>query len=115
MGNEVSTTLQLLYVGVFAFLVAGFVEFLDERDRFFTPNIIKITAYEWGIYIGIAFSGTENSLHILYRISYSTLYLAVILQTRFHFLFSIRNARIFIRIQVMSNGSTSNSCNTSYD
>ena len=69
MGNEVSTTLQLLYVGVFAFLIAGFVEFLDERDRFFTPNIIKITAYEWGIYIGIAFSGDENSLHILYSIS----------------------------------------------
>ena len=70
MGNEVSTTLQLLYVGVFAFLVAGFVEFLDERDRFFTPNIIKITAYEWGIYIGISFSGNKASLHIPYRISY---------------------------------------------
>ena len=67
MGNEVSTTLQLLYVGAFAFLVAGFVEFLDERDRFFTPNIIKITAYEWGIYIGISFSGNKDSLHIPYR------------------------------------------------
>ena len=43
--------------------MAGFVEFLDERDRFFTPNIIKITAYEWGIYIGIAFSGNEIELN----------------------------------------------------
>ena len=57
MGNEVSTTLQLLYIGVFAFLAAGVVEFIDERDRFFTLNIIKITPYEWGIYIGLSFSG----------------------------------------------------------
>ena len=57
IGNEVSTTLQLLYIAIFAFLVAGFVEFLDEKDRFFTPDIVKITAYEWGLYIGISCSG----------------------------------------------------------
>ena len=59
LGNEVSTTLQLLYIGIFAFMAAGLVEFLDEKDRFFTPNITKITAYEWAIYIGIACSGTK--------------------------------------------------------
>ena len=51
--------LQLLYIGIFAFIIAGFVEFLDEKDRFFSSDISKITAVEWGIYIGLSFSGDK--------------------------------------------------------
>ena len=57
IGNDVSTILQLLYIGISAFVVAGFVEFLDEKDRFFTAKILEITIYEWGLYIGIACLG----------------------------------------------------------
>ena len=60
LGHEVSTPLQLLYIGVFGIIVAGLVQFLDEKDRFFSSNISEITAVEWGIYIGIAFSGNKQ-------------------------------------------------------
>ena len=57
LGNGVSTSVQLLWMGIVAILVAGLSEFVDDNDRFFTPNIGEITAFEWGICIGIAFIG----------------------------------------------------------
>jgi len=57
IGSDVSTQLQLLSIAVFAFFVAGFVQFLDERDRFFSPKFVEITVYEWGLYLGISCLG----------------------------------------------------------
>ena len=51
-------------MGILAILVAGLSEFVDDNDRFFTPNIGDITAFEWGICIGIAFIGKNTSLII---------------------------------------------------
>ena len=69
IGNDVSTILQLLYIGISAFVVAGFVEFLDEKDRFFTPKILEITIYEWGLYIGIACLGIlKESFNKFYQL-----------------------------------------------
>lgn len=49
-------------MGILAIVVAGLSEFVDDNDRFFTPNIGDITAFEWGICIGIAFIGKNTSL-----------------------------------------------------
>ena len=65
LGHEVPTKLQLLYIGVFAFVVAGLVQLLDDKDRFFSSDITKITVYEWGIYIGITFSGNKTKYCII--------------------------------------------------
>ena len=51
-------------MGILAIVVAGLSEFVDDNDRFFTPNIGDITAFEWGICIGIAFIGNNTSLII---------------------------------------------------
>ena len=47
-----------------AIVVAGLSEFVDDKDRFFTPDIGEISAFEWGICIGIAFLG-RNTLKLL--------------------------------------------------
>jgi len=57
LGDEVPTNVRLLYIGISSFVVAGLAEFVDDRDRIFTSNIINITAYEWGVYIGLACNG----------------------------------------------------------
>ena len=64
LGNGVSTSVQLLWMGIVAILVAGLSEFVDDNDRFFTPNIGEITAFEWGICIGIAFIGKSRWLYM---------------------------------------------------
>ena len=51
-------------MGILAIVVAGLSEFVDDKDRFFTPDIGEITAFEWGICIGIAFLG-RNILFIV--------------------------------------------------
>ena len=60
MGNGVPTSVQLLYIGMAALIVAGLSEFVDDKDRFFTPDIGEITAFEWGVCIGIAFMGKNK-------------------------------------------------------
>ena len=63
--------MQLLYIGISAFVVAGFVEFLDEKDRFFTHKILEITIYEWGLYTGIACLGMlKESFNKFYQLQY---------------------------------------------
>ena len=57
LGNEVPTATKLFYVGVFGFIMAGAAQFLDETDRFFTPNITNITILEWAYHVGISISG----------------------------------------------------------
>ena len=59
-----STSVQLLWMGILAIVVAGLSEFVDDNDRFFTPNIGEITAFEWSICIGIAFIGKPRIFHI---------------------------------------------------
>ena len=49
-------------MGVLAIFVAGLSEFVDDKDRFFTPDIGQITAFEWGICIWIACQGKEKVL-----------------------------------------------------
>ena len=49
-------------MGVLAIVVAGLSEFVDDKDRFFTPDIGQITAFEWGICIWIACQGKEEVL-----------------------------------------------------
>ena len=71
LGHEVSTPLQLLYIGVFGIIVAGLVQFLDEKDRFFSSNISQITVVEWGMYIGVALSGTKQEISKLLIIASS--------------------------------------------
>ena len=56
-------------MGIVAILVAGLSEFVDDNDRFFTPNIGEITAFEWGICIGIAFIGKSIWLE-MFRVLY---------------------------------------------
>ena len=51
------TTVRLLYIGISAFIVAALAEMVDEKDRIFTPKIIDITTYEWGVYVGLACNG----------------------------------------------------------
>jgi hypothetical protein len=51
-------------MGMLAIVVAGLSEFVDDKDRFFTPDIGEISAFEWGICIGIAFLG-RNTLKLL--------------------------------------------------
>ena len=60
LGNGVSTSVQLLWMGILAIVVAGLSEFVDDKDRFFTPDIGEISAFEWGVCIGIAFMGRFN-------------------------------------------------------
>ena len=47
-------------MGVLAIVVAGLSEFVDDKDRFFTPDIGQITAFEWGICIWIACQGKDQ-------------------------------------------------------
>ena len=62
LGNGVSTSVQLFWMGVLAIVVAGLSEFVDDNDRFFTPDIGQITAFEWGICIWIACQGKDEVL-----------------------------------------------------
>ena len=55
-------------MGILAIVVAGLSEFVDDNDRFFTPNIGEITAFEWGICIGIAFIGKHMAFTIQWEI-----------------------------------------------
>ena len=55
-------------MGILAIFVAGLSEFVDDNDRFFTPNIGEITAFEWGICIGIAFIGKHMAFTIQWEI-----------------------------------------------
>ncbi len=55
--NRVPVTVQLLYIGMSSFVIAGCCQFVDERDRFFSPNIKDILGYQWGICVGIAVIG----------------------------------------------------------
>ena len=51
-----------MYIGVFGIIVAGLVQFLDEKDRFFSSNISEITVGERGMYIGVALSGEKQKI-----------------------------------------------------
>ena len=57
-------TVQLFYMGLLGFVIAVFCEFLDEKDRFFTPQITEITPYEVGIYLGIGFIGNTYKYNL---------------------------------------------------
>ena len=52
-----STSVQLLYIGFGALIVAGLSDFVDEKDRFFSPDISEITAFEWGVCVGVGLMG----------------------------------------------------------
>ena len=52
-----TTAAKLLYVGVFGFIMSGIVPFIDEKDRFFSSNIIDISVLEWVYHVGISISG----------------------------------------------------------
>ena len=57
LGDDISTTTKLFYIGVFGFIFAGIVQPLDETDRFFSSNIKDISSLEWVYHIGVSFTG----------------------------------------------------------
>ena len=90
--------MQLLYIGISAFVVAGFVEFLDEKDRFFTPKILEITIYEWGLYIGIACLGMlQESVNKFYQLQYFNVEFYRMLKTYFTY-YILRDAWFLFRV-----------------
>ena len=65
LGDDVSTTTKLFYIGVFGFIFAGIVQPLDETDRFFSSNIKDISSLEWVYHIGVSFAGLNCGINIL--------------------------------------------------
>ena len=65
LGDDVSTTTKLFYIGVFGFIFAGIVQPLDETDRFFSSNIKDISSLEWVYHIGVSFTGLNCVIIIL--------------------------------------------------
>ena len=56
IGNYITTTLQLMYMAIFALLISLFLPLVDETDRFFTSKISDITAHDYALYVGISCS-----------------------------------------------------------
>ena len=56
IGNDITPTLQLLYMAIFALMISLFLPLVDETDRFFTSKISDITAHEYVLYVVISCS-----------------------------------------------------------
>ena len=57
IGNNVPTTLQLLYIALFSLSISCFLPCIDNVDYFFRAKIVDITALNWGLYVGLSLSG----------------------------------------------------------
>ena len=55
--KEVPSSVQLFYIGVFVFIMSIFFEFIDEEDKFFTPEIGEIPPVDIAICLGVGSIG----------------------------------------------------------
>ena len=59
LGTDVTTTVQLLSVGLIGIIVSGIAHFLNKSDRFFSSSITDISALEWAYLVGLSSSGNN--------------------------------------------------------
>ena len=110
LGDDVSTTTKLFYIGVFGFIFAGIVQPLDETDRFFSSNIKDISSLEWVYHIGVSFAGLNCGINILIfqRVKYIFFLSSISIEViKLHKLL-FRNHWVLPWVQISSNNTSGN-------
>jgi len=79
LGDDVSTNIQLFWIGVACILVSPVCMFIDENDRIFSAQIVDIRGAEWGGLVAVSLCGlfgfycTLNALNLIPPATASTL------------------------------------------